>query len=100
MLGKKKEAPFMNHEIGSANTCLYDLAAVDHRVWFSRMVLSPTVLAHLEKAATRAARVANADAGLEEAVEVPNHPSKRKQESLEKAKEASRRELSKMYWSR
>ena len=63
---------------------------------FYRMVLSPTVLAHLEKAAKRAERVARADAGLGEAVEVPNHPSKRKQESLEKAKEASRRELSKI----
>ena len=55
-------------------------------------MVSEIVSAHLEKAAKRAARIAQADAsGLEQGQDV-KHPGKRTSEKLEKAKEASRPE--------
>ena len=50
---------------------------------------SAAVTAALQRAATRAARVAEADAGLGDQP-APSHPSQKKSEALEKAKEASR----------
>ena len=52
-------------------------------------MVSSAVTAALEKAANWAARVANADAGLEQG-DPPKHPSQKKTEALEKAKKASR----------
>ena len=51
-------------------------------------MVSSAVTAALEKAA-KAARIANADAGLEQG-DPPKHPSQKKTEALEKAKKASR----------
>ena len=52
-------------------------------------MVSSSVTAALEKAAKRAARIAQADAGLGQE-DPPKHPSKKKGEALEKAKESSR----------
>ena len=58
--------------------------------------LSPAAQAALEKAAKRAAKIADADAGLTElsAKETPKHPSEAKNKALEDAKECSRSVLS------
>jgi hypothetical protein len=52
-------------------------------------MVSDAVTAALEKAAKRAARAANVDAGLEQG-DPPKHPTQKKTEALEKAKTASR----------
>ena len=57
-------------------------------------MVSPAVAKALEKAAQRAKRVAEADAGLGEADPPPKFPSKKKSQDLESAKEASRPDTS------
>ncbi|CAL1171269.1 unnamed protein product [Cladocopium goreaui] len=54
-------------------------------------MVSDRISAALEKAANRAARVAEGDAGLQD-YPAPHHPSQKKSEALEKAKESSRSE--------
>ena len=64
---------------------MFFLATTDH----SLKMVSAVVAKALERAAKRATRVAEADAGLREE-ESPRFPSKKKSEELEAAKESSR----------
>ena len=68
-----------------SRTYHFFLATADH----SFEMVSATVAKALEKAAKRATRVAEADAGLGEA-DPPRFPGKKKGQDLESAKEASR----------
>ena len=90
---KMKSAPFIPP--CSSSDCVLGILLI--RISFhghcgptdSEMV-SDRISAALEKAANRAARVAEGDAGLQD-YPAPHHPSQKKSEALEKAKESSRR---------